>query len=85
MADFRLAVDQDHTAFEQKILDWSEQAGTGITVRFIQKNPPVAPTILDDSNPYWVAARDAFSKLNVSVQKVVFPGGTDSRYCREVV
>lgn len=82
--DFRVAVDVDHEAFEQQLFEWMSEAGGGISVRYIQKNPPVPPTKLDDSNPYWVAANAAFTKLGAQIKKVVFPGGTDSRYCRGV-
>lgn len=80
--DFRLAIDVDHEQFEKQLRDWMAEAGDGITLRFIQKNPPVAPTILDDSNPYWVAIRDTFKEISINIKTAVFTGGTDSRYCR---
>ena len=63
VVDFRLAVTVDHEEFEKQLQAWCTEAGEGVTFSFDQKGPPIAPTILDDSNPYWVAANAAFSKL----------------------
>ncbi|XP_047509101.1 aminoacylase-1A-like [Pieris napi] len=82
--DCRLAVTVDHEAFENTIKQWCKEAGDGVTYEFEQKNPAVECTKLDDSNPFWVAFKESADKLKLQLSCRIFPGGTDSRYVREV-
>lgn len=61
--DFRLALDIDHVEFENRLKSWCEEAGGGITIEYEQKQPKVAPTKTDDSNPYYVAFKNAVDEL----------------------
>jgi len=61
--DMRLPITLDLVAFEKQIRDWCEEAGGGIEIEFPQKDTYVAPTKLDDSNPYWLALKAAIDEL----------------------
>ncbi|XP_055684952.1 aminoacylase-1-like [Lutzomyia longipalpis] len=82
--DIRLAVDVDHTEFLQQLQKWCDEAGGGIEIEFEQKEPPVPKTTLDESNIYWVAFKSAIDEMKLNIRTQVFPGGTDSRYVREI-
>lgn len=82
--DVRVAVLVDHDEFEQRILGWCKEAGEGVTIEFEQKNPCVECTKIDTSNPYWVAFKAAADELQIKLDCRIFPGGTDSRYVRDV-
>ncbi|KPJ21267.1 hypothetical protein RR48_00683 [Papilio machaon] len=41
------------------------EAGAGVTYSFNQKDPYVPPTVVDNTNPYWVAFKAAADKLGV--------------------
>lgn len=49
-----------------------------------KKNPKVENTKLDDSNLFWIAFKKACDDLAIQLQIGIFPGGTDSRYIRQV-
>ncbi|XP_030021926.2 aminoacylase-1 [Manduca sexta] len=80
--DLRLALNVDLEAFEQMIARWCTEAGAGVTYSFSQKDPYTPSTKLDDSNPFWIAFKNAADNLHISLKPQVFPGGTDSRYLR---
>lgn len=82
--DIRLAVNVDHKEFEQMINQWCKEAGEGVKIEFEQKNDYVKCTKLDTSNKYWVAFKAAADELKLKLDCRTFPGGTDSRYIREV-
>ncbi|KZC08889.1 PREDICTED: aminoacylase-1-like [Dufourea novaeangliae] len=82
--DIRLDPSVDHDEFEAMIKTWCQEAGENVTYSFEQKNPKIENTKLDDSNPYWVAFKKTCDDLGITLQIGIFPGGTDSRYVREV-
>ncbi|CAG4985660.1 unnamed protein product [Colias eurytheme] len=82
--DCRLAVDVDHEQFENRIKEWCKEAGEGVTYEFEQKNDKIECTKIDETNPFWVAFKSTADKLNLKLECRIFPGGTDSRYVREV-
>lgn len=61
--DMRLSIALDVVAFEKQIRGWCEEAGGGIEIDFYRKEPVVAATKMDASNPYWVALKAAFDEL----------------------
>ncbi|KAH8318165.1 hypothetical protein KR074_011686 [Drosophila pseudoananassae] len=81
--DCRLALDVDHVEFEAKLQQWCEEAGGGIELTYEQKQPRVAPTAIDSSNPFWTAFKEATDELEICVRTQIFTGGTDSRYIRQ--
>ncbi|XP_028169805.1 aminoacylase-1A-like [Ostrinia furnacalis] len=82
--DIRLALSVDHQQFEDMIKRWCAEAGSDVTYTFAQKDCYVASTPLDNTNPYWLAFKEAAEKLNISLKPRTFPGGTDSRYIRQL-
>jgi len=63
--DFRLGVEEDHVQFENQLKDWCTQAGGGITIDYILKEPKTPATAIDASNPYWMAMKNVFDKMYV--------------------
>ncbi|XP_023171073.2 aminoacylase-1-like [Drosophila hydei] len=81
--DIRIAITVDIVELEKQIRDWCEEAGGGIELVFEWKEPFVAPTKIDASNPYWLAFKQALDELGVKSRQRVFPGATDSRFLRQ--
>ncbi|XP_059487920.1 aminoacylase-1-like [Neocloeon triangulifer] len=82
--DVRLATDVNHDEFEAMINGWCKEAGEGTYITYTQKNNFVPNTALDNSNPWWIAFKSACDKMKMKLKPSIFPGGTDSRYVREV-
>ncbi|XP_055389609.1 aminoacylase-1-like [Condylostylus longicornis] len=82
--DVRIAIDVDHIKFENQLKQWCEEAGGGIELEYEQKEVRVEPTKIDSSNKFWVAFKKTVDELGLKTRPQVFPGGTDSRYIREV-
>ncbi|XP_004529658.1 aminoacylase-1 [Ceratitis capitata] len=82
--DMRLALNVDHDDFEKQLNKWCEEAGGGVEIKFEQKQPKVEATKIDNSNPFWLAFKRATTELGLKIKPLVFPGGTDSRYIRQV-
>lgn len=80
--DCRLAITVDFKKFEETLNRWCKEAGQGVYIEFEQKQSLVTPTKVDNTNPYWVAFKEAADELGLKLKQQVFPGGTDSRYIR---
>ncbi|PZC78193.1 hypothetical protein B5X24_HaOG202527 [Helicoverpa armigera] len=80
--DIRIALSVDQKQFENEIRRWCAEAGDGVTFEYKQKDPYVAPTTL--TNAYWLAFKAAADQLKIKLKYCTFPGGTDSRYLREL-
>ncbi|XP_068897319.1 aminoacylase-1-like [Tenebrio molitor] len=74
----------DIKKWEETINQWCKEAGPGIWIEYEQKQPQIPPTKLDNSNPYWIAFKEATDKLGLKLKPQIFPGGTDSRYVRDL-
>ncbi|KAI5639494.1 peptidase family m20/M25/M40 domain-containing protein [Phthorimaea operculella] len=82
--DLRLALSVDLEEFENMIKRWCSEAGDGVTYSFAQKDAYVPATKVDSTNPYWVAFKAAADKIKMPIKVLTFPGGTDSRFIREL-
>ncbi|KAK6640101.1 hypothetical protein RUM43_008378 [Polyplax serrata] len=82
--DFRISLEVDLENFETQIQKWLSEAGDGIHMKWIQKNPRIPPTKLDETNMFWMKIKEEFEAMNLQYRIGTFPGGTDGRYCREV-
>ncbi|XP_017492783.1 PREDICTED: aminoacylase-1-like [Rhagoletis zephyria] len=82
--DMRLALNVDHDDYEKQLKKWCEEAGGGVEIIYEQKQPKVQATKIDSSNPFWLAFKKATTELGIKIKPLVFPGGTDSRYIRDV-
>ncbi|XP_016959782.1 aminoacylase-1 [Drosophila biarmipes] len=81
--DIRLSLDINVREFEANLAKWCEEAGGDIEFE-ISRRDHIPPTVTDDSNPFWVAFKNATEELGLATKLQVFPGGTDSRYIRKV-
>ncbi|XP_025834409.1 aminoacylase-1 isoform X2 [Agrilus planipennis] len=82
--DIRIPVTVDIVEFENNINKWCKEAGEGIWIEYEQKQDQVPVTKLDKTNPFWVAFKEATDELGLKIIPRIFPGGTDSRYIREI-
>lgn len=82
--DLRLDPGVNHDEFEEMLRQWCREAGEGVHFTFIEKNKYVENTKLDDSNPFWLAFKKACDKEKLNLEIGIFPGGTDSRYVRDL-
>ncbi|XP_017486448.1 PREDICTED: aminoacylase-1-like isoform X1 [Rhagoletis zephyria] len=81
--DMRLALNVDHDNFDRQLRAWCEEAGGGIEIQYEQKEAKVEATKIDSSNLFWVAFEKATTELNLKIQPLVFPAGTDAVYIRD--
>jgi aminoacylase len=63
--DCRITPQHDIKKWQETIDQWCKEAGPGVWIEYEQKEDQVAPTKLDNSNPYWLAFKDATDKLYV--------------------
>ncbi|CAH0555897.1 unnamed protein product [Brassicogethes aeneus] len=82
--DCRIPVTVDVVQWEATVNQWCREAGSDVFMEFCQKQPQIAPTRIDASNPYWVAFKQAASKIGVKLRTKIFPGGTDSKHLRGI-
>lgn len=71
--------------FEALLNSWCQDEG--VTWQYCPWTRPLhehSLTATDDSNPWWVAFRDAMASMNHKVEPEVFPAATDSRFLREL-
>ncbi|XKL62507.1 hypothetical protein PGB90_002340 [Kerria lacca] len=82
--DLRVANNVEHDELEKTIQTWCEEAGEDVRINFIVKQPKMGSTELNECNPWWVAFKNECDKMKLTLKPVVFPGGTDSRYLRNI-
>eukprot|EP00795_Rhopilema_esculentum_P000913 gene913-10669_t len=70
--------------FEERIQTWVRNAGSDVTYEFVQKSDSEEVTSTETGNPWWEAFSQACTKMNMKIDKEVFPAGTDSRYLRKI-
>ncbi|XP_055694146.1 aminoacylase-1-like isoform X2 [Lutzomyia longipalpis] len=80
--DIRLALDEDQDAYLEMLKGFIEEAGGNIELTFEVKDNPSPPTILDDSDPFWVTFKDTMTELASSLDLQIMPGVTDMRFVR---
>lgn len=49
--------------FEAMVDQWCKEAGSGVFIEYEQKEPQIASTKLDNSNPFWVALKESTDKM----------------------
>lgn len=81
--DIRLRPGDDPDEFEAVVKRWCEEVGPGVSYSFLQKNPKIMGTKIDDSNPFWMAFINVLSKIN-EYKLHVLAGTTDARFLRQV-
>lgn len=53
----------DVKKFEETINRWCKEAGKGVYIEYEQKQLLIPPTKIDNTNPYWVAFKEATDAL----------------------
>ncbi|KAK9500210.1 hypothetical protein O3M35_001511 [Rhynocoris fuscipes] len=82
--DVRLSVNEDHDKFFEWIENVCKDAGEGVYCEYVVKSPKIPKTILDSSNKFWVAMKNAIDKMNMKVKVISCFGTTDARYLRQI-
>ncbi|CAG4982122.1 unnamed protein product [Parnassius apollo] len=80
--DMRLAVTAEVHEAEALIQSWIAQVGNETELSFIRKLDVSKATILDDSNPYWVAVVDAVGEMDMKIVPIVSPATSDMLFLR---
>lgn len=82
--DIRVTPTMDFVELENKIKLWCNEAGEDVSYEFLQKanNYNLTPTTEDD--PWWKAFSTTCKKMNMKIEKEIFPAGTDSRFLRKL-
>ena len=70
--------------FEAMIMQWVEEAGSGIEVKFEAKYTDQTLTSVAENDPWYQAFMKGAAKHKLEITPRIFPAGTDSRYIREV-
>jgi len=82
--DIRITPTTNIVEFEAMIRGWMKEAGSELSIEFLQKFTDQTLTSIDEGDKWYSALRSAFSKHSLVVKPQIFPAGTDSRYLREV-
>ncbi|XP_013136871.1 PREDICTED: aminoacylase-1-like [Papilio polytes] len=75
--DMRLATSAQVSDVNAMIQSWIEQVGNDTEVSFIRKIEVSERTILDGSNPYWVALVSALRDMDLQIEPIVCPATSD--------
>ncbi|XP_078370956.1 aminoacylase-1-like isoform X2 [Oculina patagonica] len=82
--DIRIAPTMDLEKFENQVKQWCEEAGEDVSYEFLQKCDNHVLTPITDDDPWWKAFSTTCKKMEMKIEKEIFPAGTDSRYIREL-
>ncbi|XP_017778468.1 PREDICTED: aminoacylase-1-like [Nicrophorus vespilloides] len=82
--DCRIPVTVDHEKWFETLQRWCKEAGKDVAMENRPLAPLVQPTKLDESNKYWMTFKSTIDKLGLKMTPRIFPGGTDSRYLRQL-
>lgn len=80
--DIRLGSNVREDDFEAQLMEWVRLSGPKVELTFLLKDPQSPATVLDDSNKYWVAIRDAVTRKGYQLLPSIPPGSTDARHIR---
>lgn len=61
--DVRVAIDVDHETLEAEFRKWCTEAGEGVRMEFISRDPKTGCTLLDANNPWWMAFKSECDKM----------------------
>ena len=82
--DMRITPTTPMDKFEAMIMQWVEEAGSGIEVNFEAKYTDQTLTSVAENDPWYQAFMKGAAKHELEITPRIFPAGTDSRYIREV-
>lgn len=81
--DCRVPVTVDHKEWADTLEQWCKEAGEGVWIEYDLKQSKVPITNLDNTNPYWVAFKQASDALGIKVRPMICPGSSDGKYIRK--
>ncbi|XP_039295717.1 aminoacylase-1 isoform X5 [Nilaparvata lugens] len=82
--DCRLSVDTDHEEFENWVKAICDEVGGDTWVEFQRKEWKKKVTPISHDNLWWQCLCTVASNLGLKLKPEIFPGGTDSRFIREL-
>ncbi|KAJ8302061.1 hypothetical protein KUTeg_021048 [Tegillarca granosa] len=82
--DIRITPTVNFEEFENKIKQWLEECGEGITYEFHQKCMIQNTTSTSTDDPWWGAFSSACDSMGLKIEPEIFPAATDSRFFREL-
>ncbi|XP_067042293.1 aminoacylase-1-like isoform X1 [Acropora muricata] len=82
--DIRITPTTDIEEFEKMIKRWCEEAGEGVDFELLQGARTWGITSTADDDPWWSVVSSACKKMGLTLEKEIFPAGTDSRFLREL-
>lgn len=82
--DIRITPTVNFEEFENKIKQWLEECGEGITYEFHQKCLIQNTTSTSTDDPWWGAFSSACDSMGLKIEPEIFPAATDSRFFREL-
>jgi len=82
--DIRLSPFENYDKFEEMIAEWCKKAGPEVTYEFITKNRQSPVTSISKEDPWWSAFSGVLEEENCKYSPEIFPGGSDSRFLREL-
>lgn len=82
--DIRIPPTVDLVKFEEQIKAWCREAGSDVTYEFIQKNTDQTLTSTEKTDPWWNAFSTACEKMNITLEKEIFPASADIRFLRRI-
>merc|ERR550539_1331031 len=82
--DMRITPTTNIDQFEAEVRAWLAEAGPDIELEFLCKFTDQTLSPVGDSDPWYSAMKEAFTKHSLRVRPQIFPAGTDSRYLRQL-
>ncbi|CAJ0600925.1 unnamed protein product [Cylicocyclus nassatus] len=83
LLDIRLPPTANFKEMDERIVQWCQKAGSGVTCRYLIKNEFLNLTTTEDSDPFWAAFKKSMAEEKCEFEKDIFPGSTDSRFVRK--
>uniref|UniRef100_A0A914DJ12 N-acyl-aliphatic-L-amino acid amidohydrolase n=1 Tax=Acrobeloides nanus TaxID=290746 RepID=A0A914DJ12_9BILA len=82
--DIRLSPFENFDKFEEMMAGWCKNAGPDVTYEFVSKNRNTPTTPISKEDPWWSAFTSVLDEENLKYSPEIFPGGSDSRFLREL-
>ncbi|CAH0702372.1 unnamed protein product [Spodoptera exigua] len=77
VVDMRLAPEADADEIQALVDSWLRETGNGTELSYIRHEKVSLPTVLDDSNQYWVTLRNTLNNMGITVRSMVCPATSD--------
>lgn len=61
--DCRISLTVDIVEFEKNLDEWCKEAGEGVWIEYVEKEPHIPMTKLDGTNSFWMAFEKVFHEM----------------------